>query len=473
VRSLWLIPLIAGFACADSEAFDPRNLSATDAGVDNLFTPTPHQHLDGGLSYPTDPLAFAARGQWDAGFTLTPTAPPVEGDPCGPACFGSVCAPHCRLQCRQVLKTTPQELQADVLDCVTNTPCDVFSCRREQAIVQEHCTELCDSPCTPFGNNELCPQRCSAALTLMTPVARQGYLDCALNDCPANPGVRCHPADFFGPAPTAACLSFAREQQRCDENRRTNVWQEVWACESWRSPSDQNNRLAGNHLVECLGASERCGYSGFFSCISEAVRATERADVIGQLCAQAQGCEDAELFPRCRFLLGGMTTLIGESRLVDAADCLTEAGTACPSIDACLASLTDPRVNRPDCVAGCLRCGELDDSCVRNCSLLGGSLSLVQNERFSACLETATCDNSLARRCAAESLAAISDACDAFENLLQNCAEVPQRPLPAAHALCSISGLRTGLLNRSELTACVERLGCVADPLAACLRGTP
>jgi hypothetical protein len=473
VRCAILASLMMCNACAGADALNLSLDEAADAGIDPMFTPRPPSHLDGGLSYPTDPLSFAERGEWDAGFVLNPTPPPVDGDPCAAVCLGSSCAPRCRLQCRHMLMLTPPDERASTLACVAEDTCHALNCRSDQTITQAICDAVCAGACSPFSRSLNCADRCATALTLMAPVARQGYLDCVLNDCPSNPDVDCQPADFFGPRPTASCLSFAVDQQRCGGERRTNTWQEVWACESWRSPSDQDHRLAGNHIVDCLGASAVCGYAGFFTCVAQGLRSTDPTEEQVAACAQAQTCEDPELFGRCTYLLSGLSTLIGETRLTDTTACLVAAGTACSSIDACLEALVDPLLTSPDCVAGCLRCGEVGDSCVHQCSALRGSLSTAQSATFSTCLAEAPCDGALTRKCAATALAAASDACDSFEAQVQRCAEVPQRPLPGAHFLCTVSGIRTGLLNRQELNACVVRLGCAAGPLSSCLRGAP
>jgi len=205
----------------------------------------------------------------------------------------------------------------------------------------------------------------------------------------------------------------------------------------------------------------------------EMERATGRADAIRLACADASRCSD-DLGGGCRFYMSGITPLMGGEAVRVLGDCLERAGDRCGAIDDCLESVFEPSADAvPTCLAGCERCGQVDEACVSLCVRLGNSLGVDEAVAFRTCLNEGACGDLLPEACLGEVLPWVEDACSSFvETLHDVCPETRGYPAAYVRAFCAMSGVRSGAFGGADLVDCAQRIGCTGNPIELCLRGS-
>ena len=349
---------------------------------------------------------------------------------------------------------------------------------------QHPCAQLCRRPQRSVcGLNFLededdCVATCVGRLSQMVPAAQQAWLRCGLERCQADEPVDCHPAHFMGPENSQACLNAALQRQRCEPDRYEPLWRDAWECESLRSPSDQQD-LGGSAMVSCLGEQEACGFAGFYQCLVATRDGLQRREEIRRACAQAERC-GVEHGGQCLMTLVGLTPATGGQRVLEVGRCLERARGHCPDIERCLSNrrgLAHALPQQDPCREACGTCVEGADRCVEQCMALRLSLSERQSLDFGRCLGASRCGEAWPlEHCLQRVLPEVVADCRDFEaSLMTHCrgagsdafAHSPQE----RSVQCALSGLRSGMMTGEQLERCIQRVGCVDDPVSRCLRG--
>jgi hypothetical protein len=428
---------------------------------------------------PQDAGAVRPGGTFDAGYNPElPEDPPPLGDPCAETCVGRPCAEACRNNCRFALPGMPESQRAGFLGCIAQNTCDTDQCMPD-VVIPEACEDLCENGSRrrcdlDIGDNQSsCRRNCLGWLTLMTPPAREAFLQCGIERCSRNNSINCNPASFLGPTPSQTCIDVGLRGADCGDDQRRNPWQIAWECEGWRSPVDQGS-LGGNVLVECLAGAE-CGGGAFYGCMIESQAATGRRARIGELCDGAARCGEPNI--GCQLINNGMTRLVGEVGLAATEVCLEAAGADCDAIGSCLQRNWDPGIaNAPElCRQSCIRCGEATDACVNTCTRLRHSMSLAQGATYDRCLTNRAaandCGTSIGITCLTPALPQVAQHCQSYVNhLVATCSGVRYYNPELLVGWCALGGVRTGLADAETFIECVDRTGCGVNTWEACSR---
>jgi hypothetical protein len=428
---------------------------------------------------PQDAGPIRPGGQFDAGYNPEiPEDPPPIGDPCADTCLGRPCAEACRASCRFALPGMPESQRTGFLGCIAQNTCDTAQCMPE-VVIPTACVALCDNGARrrcgiDIGDNAAdCGRNCLGLLTMMTPPAREAFLQCGIELCGGDDRITCDPGSFLGPTPSQTCIDVGVRGVECGDREGRNPWQIAWECEGWRSPSDQAN-LGGNALVECLSGAP-CGGGAFYGCMIESQVATGRRARIGEICDGAARCGEPNI--GCQMITNGMTRLVGEVGIEATEECLEAAGADCDAIQSCLQRNWNPGLaNAPEiCRQSCIRCDEPTDACVNTCTRLRHSMSLEQAVTYETCLTNRAgandCGTSIGVTCLTPALPQVTQICRSYVNhLVGTCSGVRYYNPELLVGWCALGGVRTGLADAESFIACVDRTGCGVNTWEACSR---
>ena len=411
-------------------------------------------------------------GEYDAGFTPPdPPDPPPEEDVCAEACLGMPCGRQCRAQCRVALPGVPVDEREEYLRCINTSSCETWRCLPDREISQA-CQDVCDNrslrQCSVELNADpmICGHECEGLLAMMSPPARQAWLQCSVNQCGIERRrVNCDPTDFLGPPPTQACINRGTTLVQCERDRDRSAWAAAWECEGWRSPNDQAG-LGGNTLVNCL-ADATCAPQDFYRCLIQSQEETGLAETVSEVCRRAERCEGLNVF--CQMMANGLTRGVGQTGLEGIHECLRNAGDSCDDNRRCIVGIWDPNVVEvhPLCRQACIACGDPTENCIHNCSRMRNSMSLEQAATYDTCIRNRAaaeqCGEFLPTTCVAPALPAVADTCRRYvEHMTDRCPGTRFYNPVVLEGWCALSGVRSGLTNLESLTECVNRTGCGA-----------
>jgi hypothetical protein len=415
-------------------------------------------------------IGSLAPGEYDAGFHPPEPPPPAhEQDRCAESCLGMPCGRECRRSCTLALPGIAEADQVDYLRCVHESSCEPWRCLPDREISQV-CQDVCANrrlrQCSVELNADplICGHECEGLLGMMTPPARQAWLQCSIEQCGVLPRqVNCNPQHFLGPTPSQACIDRGNTIVACERNRNRSTWEAAWECESWRSPSDQPN-LGGNSLVECL-AGATCAPADWYRCLIRSQEATGRAETVAEVCRNAERCEGLGTY--CQMMANGFTRAIGETGLQQIHSCLRNAGEGCEDIRRCIQGVWDPNHVEvtPLCRQACIACNDATEACINTCSRLRNSLSLPQTEIYDSCLTNRAaareCGGFLPSTCISPALPAVASTCQRYiDHMSDRCPGTRFFNPTTLKAWCALSGVRTGLTDFESLSACIDRTGC-------------
>ena len=427
----------------------------------------------------------------DAGFTPEVPDPP-PADACEDACGEGRCAEECYETCLFVSHGLGGDQRMEFLSCVeAGNGCDVEECIPETPQVTSECETICGlrdgepandlepSRCADLDDEPAsCLLECNAALSIMTPAARQSWLHCSLDGCRANPERDCDVEGFVSPNPSQACLDAIEHLQQCDDDDDRSAWSRAHTdCELYRSPGEQRD-LGGNAWAECLANTQVCGDWIYIECLTQMEAATGRGAAVREMCAPMSQCDEG-LGYQCRIYGQGVTGLVGGYGLEQMRQCIDQRRDDCNGLGECMAQLIERPVMAQDdpCIAECNRCGLPGSVCGAMCVRVRNSLSVPDAERLHQCLQREQCGLDLLTRCTREVLPRTMGICERFIGATaQQCPEAFEGPAAVYAPWCALSGVRTGYLTEAAMMECVDRVPCVGDdfnPLSICMQGLP
>ncbi len=503
-----LLLLLTAIACSAPQPTAPPILLteagpvlATDGGPGPIAKrPDVYRPLDIGASSRAD-TPNLPRAQHDAGYQLVELPDPASTDPCGHVCRGRPCARTCRESCRLELPRVVVAQRERFIDCVAQNSCSIDDCVPEAVPVDPACETLCaNRHLEACGLPELaaaghrCPQNCTSYMASMYPAARQAFLQCGIEQCVSSeapcagtgycergercgegrcvPEKQCPIIDFVGPEPSAECLDVARYRQRCHDPRTESLYRDAWDCESWRPNRDNLDWAGGNLYISCLAQTEACdGFGPYWQCLGEAMVAQGRRRLVDEVCTHIQGCDSGKGWT-CNYVMAGASRWAGERVVWKLDRCSAAAGRDCQALEACVDGLWAVEGPGDACATGCGRCGQVNDTCINLCLYHRNSMTRQQARRYEHCLRASPrCEHNVAETCIREVLGAEMAVCDQLMESIGECAEwetyTQNIPWPG---WCAIGGVRTGLLDREGLEACVDMTNCRVNPWQACAR---
>jgi len=462
----------AGDAAVAADAGRPPRDTGPDLLADAGSTDVPPLAQDVGGLPP---------GNYDAGFEPPePPPPPHEEDHCAQACLGMPCGRECRAACNIALPAMTEDERPEYLACLNETSCEPWRCLPNRE-ASEVCQQVCDNRAlrqcdvTLSADEDVCGYECDGLLAMMSPPARQAWLQCTINECGTERrAVNCDPTTYLGPPPTQACINRGLVAVTCEPRRNRSAWEAAWECEGWRTPADQEG-LGGNEMVECLG-NAGCGGPDFYRCMIRSQEATGRGDEVAEACRHAERCEGLGAY--CQLMANGLTRVMGQVGMERVNACLLAAEDSCDDIRTCIQGMWDPNQVEvePLCRQACIGCNDPTEACIHACSRLHNSMSHSQADTYMECIRNRAaaeqCGDFLPATCIAPALPSVDATCRAYVNhMINRCPGTRFYNPEALVSWCSLSGVRSGLTNLETLTACVDRTGCAAPNLwEACTR---